>query len=279
MPAAPRLSLATINLLNHPSGFGKRANALLREVQRLQPDVIHLQEVPSLEEDRLLALFEAAGYADSYSATKNRHGSGFYYGNTTLSKLPILDAEELALAVPKAEKTPVAAGCVRVEKAGQAALLINAHLAWGLTEEWVRLRQAEEIADYAWRDYLRRERPIVLAGDFNTEAKSSTVRFLKGLQEGTHANGTAWVDVWERFGTPENRVTSDPTGKWGHLTAETKGLAPERIPQRRVDYIFAFGWAYGGPGTPVSFERFGDQPDKDGYTVSDHFGLYAEFEL
>lgn len=273
------LRLATVNMLNNPSGFGKRAHALLAEVRTFQPDVIHMQEVPSLEEDRMLELFEEAGYVESYSASKNRHGSGFYYGNVTLSKLPILEAEDLTLEVHKAEKTPVAAGCVRVEKDGKDALLINVHLAWGLMAEWVRLRQVEEIAEYAWHDWLRRERPILMAGDFNTPAHSSTIRFLTGLQEGTHQNGTSWSDAWQIHGTPENEITSDPTSHWGQMTSRGKGLDPQRIPKRRIDYIMSFGWAYGTPGTLQSFTRFGDQPDKSGYTVSDHFGLCADVSL
>jgi len=279
MNTRPTLRIATLNILNNPSGFGKRASMLLEEIVKIQPDVINLQEVPSLEEAQLFQAFDRIGYTDSYSASKNRHGNGFYYGNVTLSRLPIVDADELPLAVLKAEKTPVAAGIVRVEKNGNPATIINAHLTWGSNMEWVRLRQAEQIADYAWQNWLANARPILLAGDLNSVPESSTVRFLSGYQEGTRQNGTLWIDAWRALGTAENEVTSDPTGYWGRMTAAAHNMDPAFIPKRRIDYIFSFGWGYGKTGGPVSLERFADKPNRDGMTASDHFGLYADILL
>lgn len=275
----PTIRIASINLLNNPSGFGKRAQLLAQELERIQPDVLCLQEIASLEERQLVALMEQLGYVNSYAASRNKHRNGFFYGNMTFSRLPIIDAEELALQVVKAPITPLAGAVVHVRKQNTLFTVINVHLAWGADNEWVRLRQVEEIADYAKR--LRREspHPVVLAGDFNSVPRSTTYQFLTGNREGSRQNGTFWIDAWQMWGTPENEITSDPTTYWAVQTAKPHNLDPALIPMRRIDYLYAYDWCYGRSGSPMNFQRFADTVDKNGMTASDHYGIWADFLL
>jgi endonuclease/exonuclease/phosphatase family metal-dependent hydrolase len=275
----PTIRIATINLLNNPSGFGKRANLLARDLRQIQPDVLCLQEIASLEEPQLVALMEQLGYVNSYAASRLQHRNGFFYGNMTFSRLPIVAADELTLKVPKAPSTPVAGAVVHVQKAGKTFTVINVHLSWGANNEWVRLRQVEEIADYAAKLTKEKKHPLVLAGDFNSPPRSTTYQFLTGNREGSRQNGTFWIDAWDMWGTPENEITSDPSGYWAAATAKPHGLDPDLIPKRRIDYLMAYEWCYGRSGSPMNFQRFADVEDKNGMTASDHFGLWADFLL
>lgn len=175
---------------------------------------------------------------------------------------------------------PVHALAAHIEYNGHDIHIINAHLAWGGNNEWVRLREAEKINAYVKSKLVNHPEAIfLLVGDLNTLETSSTVRYLKGLQEGTQPHlGAYWVDAWELHGNENNYITSDPETYWGVLTANGKGLTiPSLLPKRRIDYIFSYGWCYGKQGFPLNFNRFADK--KTVPEISDHYGIWSDIYI
>jgi hypothetical protein len=52
---------------------------------------------------------------------------------------------------------------------------------------------------------------------------------------------------------------------------------PELLPDRRIDYVWTYGWAYGRPGCPVAMQRSFTDTTRYGYPASDHYGLTVDF--
>jgi endonuclease/exonuclease/phosphatase family metal-dependent hydrolase len=133
-------------------------------------------------------------------------------------------------------------------------------------------------ADEAWED---QRLGAVLVGDMNSVPESSPIRFVKGLEDDGDGKGTLWVDAWEYLGAkPELEMTNIPAVN--RLAAETclpHGLDPQLVPARRIDYAFTHEYNYGGPGSPVDFGQWCDQPAEDGTWVSDHSGVWVDVKI
>jgi endonuclease/exonuclease/phosphatase family metal-dependent hydrolase len=110
----------------------------------------------------------------------------------------------------------------------------------------------------------------VLGGDLNSEPTAASVRWLTGLdvQDG---RSTLWVDAW-RFG-PGAGCTSTASNPFSARTAASVGITdPEQLPDRRIDYLFSRGYAFGRTGAITEAELLGDGPGK---AFGDHYGVGA----
>lgn len=206
--------------------------------------------------------------------------SGIKYGVATFSKYENVFFTTIKQNVEGSPELAVHALDAYINYNNQNVHIINAHFSWGGNNSWVRLRQAELINEYVQK--LLETSPedvFLLVGDLNTLNESSTLRYLKGLQEGTYTHsGAYWVDAWDIHGTTENEITSNPDTYWGASTAATKNLMiPSLIPKRRIDYILSYGWCYGKQGYPLNFSRFADEntiPE-----ISDHYGIWSDIYI
>ena len=93
------LSVVTLNIWNDDGPWPERAKRIRSWIERLDPDVIGLQEVLKGESiDQLGTLLQGLGYHTIYARAQDfwKHpGTGF--GNAIASRFPILDSEELRL--------------------------------------------------------------------------------------------------------------------------------------------------------------------------------------
>jgi endonuclease/exonuclease/phosphatase family metal-dependent hydrolase len=162
---------------------------------------------------------------------------------------------------------------------GRTAVVVSAHLAWGGSQEPARLRQAL-LVDQTVREHLATlkaqgayDAVAILGADLNALPTSDTVRFLTGLHA-VEDQGTYWVDAWASTNVdPGYTVTMD--NDWAQWTAARQGITnPRRNPDRRIDYLFVYGWAYGRPGDPQRATLIGQRP-LTGVTASDHWGVGA----
>jgi endonuclease/exonuclease/phosphatase family metal-dependent hydrolase len=157
---------------------------------------------------------------------------------------------------------------VEITHHGKTWHLACTHLTWGGDKEHVRLDEARNIERVAKE---RNADVTILAGDLNTLPDHDAIRHLTGKAASTHGDHTYWVDAWEAS-KQTGGATSCPANKYAHVTAAANGIDNALyLPDRRIDYIMARGWAYGKPGYPTEVHLVGTP----GNEASDHTGVAA----
>jgi|GEM_PF-2075481 hypothetical protein len=112
----------------------------------------------------------------------------------------------------------------------------------------------------------------------NTLPGSDTNRYLAGQGAGANGAYTFWTDAFAVVGNPEEAPTVATANQWAQQTARGVGIEfPEMLPDRRIDYVWTYGWAYGRPGCPVAMQRSFTDTTRYGYPASDHYGLTVDF--
>lgn len=282
IPAEHLLRLTTLNLNHAPDEIERRTGLVCDELGSLAPAVLCLQEV-RFEADgssRQLKTIAAVTGMDIISARAqaDRKDGGFT-GNAVLSSLPSVEAGSIMLGTPhhpvnRAEYAVLAA------PTGQTLIVISAHLACGGDKEGTRLTQMTSIDARvrALMDRYQDLHPVALiAGDFNTMPGSDTNRYLNGQGAGTDGGYTYWTEAFAVAGNPEEATTVAAANPWAQATARSVGIEfPELLPDRRIDYVWTYGWAYGRPGCPVAMQRSFTDTTRYGYPASDHYGLTVD---
>jgi len=172
------------------------------------------------------------------------------------------------------------------------------HLNWQLHDSPVR--QAQVVAVDSWaaaRGRLAaamtgrgdrapatggdRPYPSVLLGDFNAEAGSTELRFLRGHAT-VNGGAAAWTDAWEAARRSAPAVAAAAAGGTAAVGGETyvpsvnAAAALETEPDRRLDYVWVAPPAPDGRGIVLRCRVVCDVPDVDGVYPSDHFGVVAD---
>lgn len=220
---------------------------------------------------------DAAAEAVRLQAAEDLNGGAVNGGQT--SSLPLLPPKERRSTVNPIVHTP--AGLVSVT---------TIHLNWQLHDSPVR--QAQVVAVDAWAaargrlaaamtpTILRaahgdtRLFPAVLLGDFNAEAGSTELRFLRG-----HATiggvATAWTDAWEAAQRSAPAVAAAAAGET-YVPSVNPAATLETEPDRRLDYCWVAPPAPDGRGAVLRCRVVFDHPDVDGVYPSDHYGVVAD---
>lgn len=283
IPAEHLLRITTLNANHAPDEFDRRLGILCEELGTLDPAVLCLQEV-CFELDgtslQLKTITAETGLNVASASAQHYTRDGGLSGNAILSSLPALEAGRIALGTPGCQLT-VADYAVLSAPAGQTLIVVSAHLAWGGDQEGTRLTQITAI-DNQVRVLMNRyqdQNPVaVLAGDFNTLPGSDTNRYLNGQGPGADGGGyTFWTEAFAVVGNPEEATTVAADNHWARKTARIVGIEfPELLPDRRIDYVWTFGWAYGRPGCPVAMQRSFTDTTRYGFPASDHYGLTVD---
>lgn len=248
-----------------------RLELVAREVARLEPDVVVLQEVSVSSDhgdvvERLISDVEARlGREGIYnSAYVGAHGSetiGWEEGEAVLSRFAIDDAVAIefdaqhdtvtALGVPLLQE---ARRAIRVELRGQREPLVVVATHLTAADVDTAAEQAEELVD---RLVPPRgdPRPVVVAGDLNSPPGSAT---LAAFAEAGFTD--AWSDV-----RPD-----DPGWTYGHTSLRSR--SPRAT--ERIDYVLV------RDARVQHAELFLDEPDtmptREGpLWASDHTGVLA----
>lgn len=243
------LSVVTLNLWHDQRDWPARLEYMVREVRRLNPDVIALQEVLQHESlpNQGETIARMLGY-DYHFTSVDPPDRPRRYGNAILTRHPVLARNWKALA-PLDDYRNVAH--LRIAVGGREIDLYNTHLHH--TEEGGAIRR-EQLEDLL--GFIRSTRgrgPLILAGDFNTPVEAPEMRLLDAR----------FLDAYGALHTdPESRARTTLNPHVGH--------AP-----RRIDHIFFER----GMFEPLHAEIILDQPDADGTWASDHFGVLARFRL
>lgn len=194
--AEETLTVLTYNIHHAEGTDGVLDLERIAEIVRAQgADVVCLQEVDknlprtNLEDmpARFAELLEMKVVFDANYAFDNG-----LYGNATLTSLPILESENVALPNPDGAEPR---GClrVRVAKGGHTVDIFNTHLGLNPGE---RKEQAGAIVD------MVREFPAVLAGDLNAEPKSPPLEILRAAFRDTYTNPSAAASTLPKSDRP-----------------------------------------------------------------------------
>ncbi len=244
------IAVVTLNLWHDQEDWPSRLNLIVRELDRLRPDVILLQEV--LQNDNLpnqaATLAYRLGYEDYHFVSVDPEGASKRYGNAILSRHPIVETGSRNLE-PSSDYRTVA--YARIEAGGRPISVYSTHLHHSGDEPGtdVRSRQIKDLLDFV--DHTRGGAPVIVGGDFNAAPDAPEMDLVR-------------ASYGDAFAATANASTDASE-------ANTLNTAKGHHP-RRIDYVFA------GPELDViETDVLFDEPGRDGLWASDHFAVLARF--
>lgn len=250
------MKIATFNIWNSDRGMPQRELQIIREIHRVDADIICLQEVGKEIFDKLSC--ELREYIYSYY----HDFSPEYDGLAVFSKYPLLTKIPMTCAIATTCKTP-----------DYLYLVINVHL----PSERV-LKQEQSIVDIIGEIGKYKADYAIITGDFNNSGESSVHHFLTGQSTllGVEVN-PEWYDLAEAYA----QITETKLDNTLDLVTNPRWKGKDyAVTSARVDRIYlrsAFPKPY--PGLK-GFLLFGkDIDEQSGYCASDHYGVAAEIEF
>jgi len=273
-----RLRILTINVQND-EGDPRRLDLLNREVRRIDPDVVALQEVlsagPRQQLDALLGGTELIGTHQAQAMAYTPPWADRYGGSAVASRWPHHVVEVLDLRLQGATDVPWCTLAVAISLPGEGEVLfIAATASWRLDAEDARERQAVALTDLDARH--RRALPTIIAGDFNAPPEAASIRYLTG-QQSIGGRSVCYHDAWAVAG-------SGPGYTWTVDNPNARSVIEQIVGQpqhrRRIDYVF-LGSRRAHPTAHCQVQAAAlafDEPS-DGIWPSDHYGVVVDVEI
>jgi endonuclease/exonuclease/phosphatase family metal-dependent hydrolase len=273
-----RLRVLTINVQNS-EGDPRRVDLITRELRRIDPDLVSLQEVVhSPERNQLAQLLEGTNLLGTHQAQVMAYTPPWadrYGGSAIATRWPHHVVEVLDPRVSGAADVPwcALATVVTLPEEGNV-LFIGATSSWRLGTEAVRERQAVALTDLDARH--RQALPTIIAGDFNATPDAASIRFLTGLQS-LDGRSVRYHDAWEVAGDgPGHTWTSDndnARGEIDHIVRQPKH-------RRRLDYVFVGSWdVHPTAHAHILSASLAFNQSTDGVWPSDHFGVVVDLNV
>lgn len=248
--AAPdTLTVVTLNIWHDRPDWPARRDYIVRELRRLEPDVILLQEVLQHEDlpNQAETLARMLGY-DHYFTSVDTAGSPRRYGNAILTPHPVLVRNWKALDPANDYRT---AAHLRLAVGGIEIDVYDTHLHHTAEGGEIRREQLEDLLGFIRS--TRGGRPVLLGGDFNAPVEAPEMRLLD-----------------ETFVSAYDAVHTDAEARARTTLNPEMGHTP-----RRIDHVFFERGAF----EPLEAEIILDEPDAAGTWASDHFGVLARLRL
>ena len=249
--AAASMSVVTFNLHHDREDWPERRRVIQRELERLQPDVIALQEVIQKPHVRNQAAWLARklGYEYLFVST-DPPGRFKRYGNALLTRRPVLARNEHLLAPLRDYRT---VGHLRIDVDGQAVNVYATHLNERSDENGKRIR-GEQIADLlAFVARTDGGAPVVIAGDFNAQVDAGDLSPLR--QRYGDSYGSVHVN---------NELAQVSTLNRHYFDAP-----------RRIDHVFFQQDQLVAREARLLF----DEPYAEGRWASDHYGVWTRLQF
>lgn len=146
--------------------------------------------------------------------------------------------------------------------------VISYHGHWGAFAQSKRFQQAEFINDFA----SSKGNAVILGGDFNAMPTEPAIQYLRGDLI-VNERSTYWVesqDLIQQLGGPAPYGTSFAHGQ---IIDSQPRFDLHRTPERRIDYLFNYGFSY---GREYAFDGWHHALDIDrARSLSDHAPLIA----
>jgi endonuclease/exonuclease/phosphatase family metal-dependent hydrolase len=255
----------TLNIWNILTDWPERRVEIVKWIDRLDPDLVSLQEVIETSDGknqaRWIADEAAAAYDVAYAGEKLWGDIGLF-GNAVLSRWPIDEQHSMALA-GETVADDVRRSIVHARTGGID--MFATHLNWKFDDGITREAQVLEVDEFV-RSHADPAAPLppVLAGDFNAEPDATEIRFLSGTAT-LAGRSVYYQDAWRVAGARGPGLTWDNRNPYAFSVRE---------PDRRIDYVFV-GWRHDAKGRVESARVVCDRA-LTGTFASDHFGLLAE---
>ncbi|MBN6039828.1 endonuclease/exonuclease/phosphatase family protein [Amycolatopsis sp. 195334CR] len=235
----------------------RRREVLADGIRALSPDLITVQEV----DDEIVDLL-GPGWHFAWHSGRDESG----VGAVAVSRWPLGAVRELDQRPPGREIRTAWCATVAVEVHAPSPLwLVHHKPSWPYGYEVERERQAVAAARFVERLVPDPATPVVLAGDFDAEPDSASVRFWTGKQS-LDGTSTCYADAW-RGGAGHTFSPENPLVRAGDMPGEAG---------RRIDYVMQRAGPHGPPFAVVDCRRVFTEP-VGGVQASDHYGVFAEF--
>ncbi|WP_425512115.1 endonuclease/exonuclease/phosphatase family protein [Xanthomonas axonopodis] len=249
--ASREMTLVTLNLHHDREDWPARRAHIAKELKRLAPDVIALQEVIERRgsvENQAAWLARKLGY-DYTFASVDPVGAPKRYGNALLSRRRVLATHQRLLQ--PLDDYRVAAH-LQVDVGGQPVNVYVTHLNERADARGtgIRTRQVADLLDFIASNSA--QAPVVIAGDFNTAADTLDLQALrKGYGDSygsVHRNSDATVSTL-------NMHVFDRPARIDHVFFQQN-----RLLAREARILF-------------------DTPYAEGRWASDHYGVWVRLQL
>jgi endonuclease/exonuclease/phosphatase family metal-dependent hydrolase len=273
-----RVRVITLNLWN-VEGDSKRHQIINRELRRLKPDLLALQEVVQTPENGSL---DTVVYGLDMHVTHQQDVQPFrppysdkYGGSAIATRWPHKVVEVLDPRMPQAMDIPWATLAAIVDLGDVGPLLfIGTTAAWRPAAEAARERHAVAITDLDSRH--RQTLPTVIAGDLNAAPDAASIRFLTGRQS-LEGRSVCYHDAWTVAGSGDGETwtVGNPNASGG-----MKQIIGQKNYRKRFDYILVGSWdAHPKARAEIqSAECVFDKPT-DGIWPSDHYGVMVDIDI
>lgn len=159
------LSLASLNLLDDLTLWDQRGPLIVRELQRLQPDVIAFQEVRMSINNAQWIADQLGGYEVRLCPKTGEYGR--HDALALLSRIPIASHATLAFG----HQGRVALQAV-IPHDGVEWHVATTHTYWHPLDDRTRLKEAQRLVDWL-------PQPAVICGDFNAEPNYPSMLKMK----------------------------------------------------------------------------------------------------
>ena len=267
------LKILTLNLWHDAGPWAARADRIRSWIDRLDPDLIGLQEaLRGPDFDQVAELLGDRPYHCDYVCAspfwRDATGDGRpvrEFGNAVASRWPIERRDTLSLPDAADGETRAALSVTVASPHGPLSFTCT-HLSWKFHHGEVRERQVVALCDWVRARRPRDGFPSLVVGDFNAEPRAAEIRYVTGLQS-LAGRSVAFLDAWRVAGDGGPGIT------WSNRNPYA---ATECEPDRRIDYVFAdLPARLTGVGRIERCAVVADV-ERDGVWPSDHFGVYAE---
>lgn len=277
-----RLRVLTFNVQND-EGDDRRPELINREIRRLDPDLVALQEVPTgAGPNGLDSLLAGSGLSASHQTDVLRYPMPFadtYGGTAVATRWPHRIVEVLD---QRGDGAPDVPWCtlgteVDVPDLGPVSFIATT-FSWRLDAEAVRERQAVAVTDLDARH--RADVPTIIAGDLNATADAACVRYLSG-QQSLQGRSVCYHDAW-RVANPTAAEQDGATWTVDNASAAAEIDAIVRQPahRRRLDYVFVGSWhAHPRARAEVRAATVVLNAAVDDVWPSDHYGLLVDLDV
>ncbi|MCM6776582.1 endonuclease/exonuclease/phosphatase family protein [Nocardia sp. CDC159] len=265
----------TLNIWNDEGDAAARPAVINAELRRLAPDLLALQEVLPEQVSTLVVGTDLHAVHQAQTGATVSPRAAETGGTLVASRWPPRIVEALDLRGAGATDLAYLTLAALVPLPGLGEILfVGTATSFRLDAEVERERQALALTDLDARH--RTELPTIMAGDFNADPDTASIRYLTGRQSLSGRSGY-YHDVWEVAGDGPGHTWSADNP---NAATDIEQLVRQPGHRRRIDYIFVAG-PYAHPrsyarirGAAVAFDR-----PVDGVQASDHYGVVADLDI
>jgi endonuclease/exonuclease/phosphatase family metal-dependent hydrolase len=265
------MRVVTLNVWNRDGVWPERREVLAEGLRRLDPDLVALQESVVVDGYDQVADLLGTEYTIIHQDGRTPDG----VGASIASRWPVTSLRERDLSVTS-RVDPIWIGGVAVaeieapEPVGPL-LLVHHKPSYQYGFEHERELQAVASARFVEELVRPRHRHVVLAGDFDAEPHSASVRFWTGRQS-LDGSSVCYRDAWESAHPDERGYTFDPRNPLVNTGEMTMELG------RRIDYIMVRGGVHKPTLAIDRCDLLFAEPVGEVW-ASDHFGLVADLTV